>query len=115
MLGSFLIFQGIQNSIAKKLYVFANFQGGGGGQDPLSPPPSGSTHDELSGPEAATFWVWLCLKSDAPVMIIKPDLNSKTLQDHGQTKTLQTTLYTQQKLQSRKDDFVNEMLHYSEN
>ena len=34
-LGSFVIFQGIRTSIAKKLYIFVIFQGGG---DTLSPP-----------------------------------------------------------------------------
>ena len=36
-LGSFVIFQGIRTSIAKKPYIFVIFQGGGGGPDPLSP------------------------------------------------------------------------------
>ena len=38
-LGSFVIFQGIQSSIAKKPFIFVIFQGGGGGGglDPLSP------------------------------------------------------------------------------
>ena len=37
------VFQGIRTSIAKKTYKFVIFQGGGGGGlDPLSPPPSGS-------------------------------------------------------------------------
>ena len=44
-LGSFVIFQGIQTSIAKKPYIFVIFQGGGGGggSGPLVPP-SGPPH-----------------------------------------------------------------------
>ena len=38
----FVIFQGIQTSIAKKPYSFVIFQRGG--PDPLSPPPSRSAH-----------------------------------------------------------------------
>ena len=35
-----LVFQGIRTSIAKKPYIFVIFQGGGGGGlDPMSPPP----------------------------------------------------------------------------
>ena len=34
--------QGLQTNIAKKLYIFVIFRGGGGGPDPLSP--SGSAH-----------------------------------------------------------------------
>ena len=37
-LGSFVIFQGIRTSIAKKPYIFVIFQWGGGGQDRLSHP-----------------------------------------------------------------------------
>ena len=37
-LGSFVIFQGIWTSIAKKPYIFVLFQGGRGGPDPLFPP-----------------------------------------------------------------------------
>ena len=46
-LGSLVVLQGIQTSIAKKPYIFVIFQGGGGGgPDPL-PPPSGSAHETL--------------------------------------------------------------------
>ena len=31
-------------SITREPYIFVIFQGGGGGPDPLSPPPSGSAH-----------------------------------------------------------------------
>ena len=42
-LGSFVIFQRIQTSIAKKPYIFVIFQGwGGGSRPPVSP--SGSAH-----------------------------------------------------------------------
>ena len=41
-LRSFVIFQGIQTSIAKKPYIFVIFQGGG--LDPLPPHSSGSAH-----------------------------------------------------------------------
>ena len=34
---SFVIYQGIRNSIAKKPYILGIFEGGGGGPDPLSP------------------------------------------------------------------------------
>ena len=34
---SFVIFQGIRTSIAKKPYIFCDFSGGGGGSGPLSP------------------------------------------------------------------------------
>ena len=48
-LGSFVILQGIQTSIANKPYIFVIFQwgGGGGSRPPVPPPPSGSAHDEL--------------------------------------------------------------------
>ena len=36
-LGSFVIFQGIRTSIAKKPYISVIFQWGGGGLDSLSP------------------------------------------------------------------------------
>ena len=48
--GSFVIFQGIRTSIAKKSYMFVIFQGGGGGSGPPVPP-SGSAyvwHDFLA-------------------------------------------------------------------
>ena len=41
-LGSFLIFQGILTSIAKKSYSSVNFRGED--PDPLPPPPAGSAH-----------------------------------------------------------------------
>ena len=41
-LDSFVIFQGFRTSIAKKPYIFAIFQGGGGSGPPV--PSSGSTH-----------------------------------------------------------------------
>ena len=42
-LGSFVIFKGIQASIAKKFYIFVIFQGGGGvGVRTPCPLPSGS-------------------------------------------------------------------------
>ena len=46
-LGSFVIFQGIRTSIAKKPFIFVIFQGGGGGLDPfvVPHPPSGSAHE----------------------------------------------------------------------
>ena len=50
-LGSFVIFQGIWTSIAKKPFIFVIFQGGGGDLDPC--PPSGSAHDRL-------VWVYTC-------------------------------------------------------
>ena len=36
-LGTFVIFQGIQTSIAKKPYIFVFFQGGGGSRPPAPP------------------------------------------------------------------------------
>ena len=39
------IFQGIRTYIAQKSYIFVIFQGGGG-PDPLPPPPSGSAHEK---------------------------------------------------------------------
>ena len=43
-LSSFLIFQGILISIAKKPYISYDFSGEGG-PEPLLPPPSGSAHE----------------------------------------------------------------------
>ena len=39
MLGSFVIVQGNRTSIAMKPLNFCDFSGGGGGPDPLFPPP----------------------------------------------------------------------------
>ena len=44
-LGSFVIFQGTGNSIAKKTYIFVIFQGGGGGGVRTTCPLSGSAHE----------------------------------------------------------------------
>ena len=45
-LGSFVVLQGIQTSIAKRPYIFCDFSGGGGGvRTPY--PPSGSAHGVL--------------------------------------------------------------------
>ena len=39
-----LFFQWIRTSIAKKPYIFCDFQGGGGTPDPLPPPPPLDPH-----------------------------------------------------------------------
>ena len=44
-LGTFVLFQGIQTSIAKKSYIFAVFQGRGGGGLLTPCPPFGSAHE----------------------------------------------------------------------
>ena len=54
-LGSFVIFQGIRNSTAKKPYVFVIFSGGGGLGPPV--PPLDLCMTNYVGPQAATFWV----------------------------------------------------------
>ena len=40
----FVMFPGILISITKKPYMLVNFRGGGGGPDPLFPPPFESAH-----------------------------------------------------------------------
>ena len=56
--GSFVIFQGIRISLAKKPYIFVIFQGGSG--PPV--PPSGSAHGEVNNfwslPSCVFIWVF---------------------------------------------------------
>ena len=47
-LSSFLIFQGILISIAKKPYISYDFSGGGGSGAPAPPPPPVSSHREYA-------------------------------------------------------------------
>ena len=70
-LGSFVIFQGIRTSIAKKPYVFVIFfsGGGGGGPDPPVPPLNPPVHNMWKEHNSSRLLDNLGLHVDQPIQL----------------------------------------------